>query len=45
MFLDVHKYFCPEPAIDSTTQAAVGCTKNHTVEGKLKMYYKAYEVH
>ena len=33
-FLDALRYFCPEPMIDSSTQAAVGCTKNHTVEGK-----------
>lgn len=28
------QYFCPEPEIDSSTQAAVGCTKNHSVEVK-----------
>ncbi|XP_078353859.1 TM2 domain-containing protein 1-like [Oculina patagonica] len=32
--LQILKYFCPEPEIDSTTQAAVGCTKNHTVQVK-----------
>ena len=33
-FLDVRRYFCPEPDIDSSTQAAVGCTVNHTVKGR-----------
>lgn len=28
------QYFCPEPDIDSSTQAAVGCTVNHTVKVK-----------
>ena len=35
LFLNILKYFCPHPDIDSSTQAAVGCTVNHTVEGKL----------
>lgn len=33
--LTLFRYFCPEPDIDSATQAAVGCTKNHTVQGKV----------
>ncbi|XP_074611624.1 TM2 domain-containing protein 1-like [Acropora palmata] len=28
------QYFCPDPDIDASTQAAVGCTVNHTVEVK-----------
>lgn len=31
--LTLFRYLCPEPDIDSATQAAVGCTKNHTVQG------------
>ena len=34
LFLDALRYFFSELIIDSLAQAAVSCTKNHTVEGK-----------
>ncbi|KAJ7378606.1 amyloid-beta binding [Desmophyllum pertusum] len=45
MFLDILKYFCPKPKIDSATQAAVGCTKNHTVEVKCRTEYTDKDGH